>query len=427
MPWGRCWCRQNSEAFYRCNLPHSHAKTVCVPRPSGVGLPCTGTKARGLLRLGVSWVRIPPVGFGLVFTMTVDPLYNERKELMEPITILLVGSSTVVMRGVRLALERSGYRVSVLAGGDEGGRTGPDARVPDLLLLGPEMGTARLKDGPTAISRSEGSVSYSVLSTNQQGGGLDLGMWREGSGGSVAPAQHVFEGGPWGVPRVGVRWRVDTPLRDRLQWLATMLRHVQDAVLTTDRDGVVTFMNPAAERLTGWSQSEAVGVGFEALLAPSSWNEEATPNPALLALAEGRSVGLQGLTFVGSDSVERSLDGTAAPVFQEAGHLLGAVIVLHAPGATQSLDCREAEPSPLADDVAGGLRARGMLNLCAWCKRLPDGQGRWCDLETYLAECAHVPINGGLCPECLARCFPRVHPHLTENRRSGGADREDCV
>jgi PAS domain S-box-containing protein len=55
------------------------------------------------------------------------------------------------------------------------------------------------------------------------------------------------------------RHAVEQKLRMREQRLAAVLGSIGDAVMTTDRDGVVTFMNPRAETLTGWSQEDALG------------------------------------------------------------------------------------------------------------------------------------------------------------------------
>ena len=53
--------------------------------------------------------------------------------------------------------------------------------------------------------------------------------------------------------------RAQAALRENRQWLAASLRSIGDAVVTTDGQGEITYLNPAAEELTGWTQGEASG------------------------------------------------------------------------------------------------------------------------------------------------------------------------
>ena len=50
-------------------------------------------------------------------------------------------------------------------------------------------------------------------------------------------------------------------LQEQREWLRVTLSSIGDAVITTDTKGCVTFLNPVAEALTGWTQNEATGAG----------------------------------------------------------------------------------------------------------------------------------------------------------------------
>jgi PAS domain S-box-containing protein len=111
--------------------------------------------------------------------------------------------------------------------------------------------------------------------------------------------------------------------------LRTTLASIGDAVIATDRDGVVTLLNGVAVQLTGWSEADAVGqplarvfdIRDEVTGAPAS-------NPAVRALAEGTIVGLANHTvLVRRDGTRTPIDDSAAPIRDGDGNVTGCVLV----------------------------------------------------------------------------------------------------
>jgi PAS domain-containing protein len=62
------------------------------------------------------------------------------------------------------------------------------------------------------------------------------------------------------------RHKMDKKLRENQQWLSTTLNSIGDAVITTDSNGLVTFLNPVAEVLTGWKQDEGINQHISIIL-----------------------------------------------------------------------------------------------------------------------------------------------------------------
>ncbi len=125
------------------------------------------------------------------------------------------------------------------------------------------------------------------------------------------------------------RQRVERELFTERERLRITLASIGDAVISTDADGRVVFLNAVAEKLTGWPQADAAGQTLtEVFRIISETTRAPVENPALRALREGRVVDLANHTLlIARDGSERPIDDSAAPMLSEDGSPLGAVLV----------------------------------------------------------------------------------------------------
>jgi PAS domain S-box-containing protein len=114
--------------------------------------------------------------------------------------------------------------------------------------------------------------------------------------------------------------------RERLR---VTLASIGDAVISTDADGRVTFLNGVAETLTGWNLHDATGRRLpEIFRIVNEHSRNSVENPAFRALREGVIVGLANHTLlISRDGTERPIDDSAAPIRDGLGDIIGAVLV----------------------------------------------------------------------------------------------------
>jgi PAS domain S-box-containing protein len=134
------------------------------------------------------------------------------------------------------------------------------------------------------------------------------------------------------VEKVALRRQVEAQRRElerHRNQLRVTLASIGDAVIATDPEGRVTFLNPVAEHLTGWPTDEARGRPLdEVFVVVNQETRRPVENPALRALREGTVVGLANHTVLTArDGTERPIDDSAAPIRDEAGVVFGAVLV----------------------------------------------------------------------------------------------------
>jgi PAS domain S-box-containing protein len=118
--------------------------------------------------------------------------------------------------------------------------------------------------------------------------------------------------------------RMEEQLREADRWFASTLRCVTDAVVVTELDARVRFMNPAAEALTGWPIESAQGLPVREVV-----RVEPDVDLAGRVLRDGRATGIEhGLRLRAFDGHEAPVDHSAAPIDDDGGKRMGAVLVL---------------------------------------------------------------------------------------------------
>ncbi len=114
----------------------------------------------------------------------------------------------------------------------------------------------------------------------------------------------------------------------RAQWENTVAS-IGDAVIVTDAQGRVTFMNAIAEKLTGWGREAAQNQPLTTIFR--IFNEQTrlpALNPVDQVLRSGAIAGLANHTIlIASNGIEHPIDDSAAPIYDEQGQLIGVVLV----------------------------------------------------------------------------------------------------
>ena len=123
--------------------------------------------------------------------------------------------------------------------------------------------------------------------------------------------------------------RAEIRASEQRELLGVTVSSIGDAVITTDVQGRVTYMNPVAESLTGWTAPDAVGQWLDAIFRiVNEDTRQPVANPATKALREGVIVGLANHTvLLHKGGGECPIDDSAAPIRDELGHVSGCVLI----------------------------------------------------------------------------------------------------
>jgi PAS domain S-box-containing protein len=274
--------------------------------------------------------------------------------------LLIVEDEGIVALNIQTRLEGLGYNVvASISSGEEAievaGETRPDLILMDIKLDGKVDGI----EAAAEIRRLfQLPVVYLTAYTNDET--LNRAKLTEPYGYILKP----FEARDLctTIEVALYKYQMEQQLREREQWLSTTLKSIGDAVITTDTEGLVTFMNPVAEALTRWRLEEVIGNDLTRVFQTINEKTRAVvENPVLLALQQGITVGLENHTLlVTKDGAEIPIDDSAAPIKDEVGKILGAVLVFHDNIEKQQSEARleknnerlEAEVAKLSEQLS---------------------------------------------------------------------------
>ncbi|MBL8519051.1 MAG: EAL domain-containing protein [Betaproteobacteria bacterium] len=128
---------------------------------------------------------------------------------------------------------------------------------------------------------------------------------------------------------VTARKRAEEQLHREKEFAQITLASIGDALVTTDEHGRVTYLNPVAERLTGWSLAESTGRDVcEVFHIVSEVDRMRAECPVDRVLRTGEVTGLANNTLLLSrDGGEHAVEDSAAPIRDKQGRIAGVVLV----------------------------------------------------------------------------------------------------
>ena len=241
--------------------------------------------------------------------------------------ILVVEDEGIIAQDIQNTLKKLGYAVPAIAySGKEGIEKAQEIQ-PDLVLMDIVLGGGI--DGIEAAEqiRRRFHIPVVYLTAYADEKTLQRAKMTEPFGYILKPFEekelYIT------IEMALYKHEMERRLKESQQWLTTTLKSIGDAVIATDINGCVIFMNPIAESLTGWKQKEASGKHLKKIF--NIINEKTgkqVDDPVTRVLREGIVVGLANHTLlISKDGTRRSIDDSGAPIKDENGKIIGVVLV----------------------------------------------------------------------------------------------------
>jgi len=246
--------------------------------------------------------------------------------------ILIVEDELIIAADIQIRLERLGYKVPAIARSGEEALHFAQSTPFDLVLM-----DIRLKGDMDGIAtaqamRSELEMPVIYITAHADEETVNRATLTEPFGFIVKP---IRDSELRSTVQISLhKHEMERRLRTSEAWLSTTLRSIGEGVLAADTHGMVVFLNPVAERLTGWSAADAQGRPLMSVLALT---DESTgvpvENPVDLPARTGRAY-----TITSRTGAPATID--LACFENRADGLLGTILVLRDIGSRWEMERR---------------------------------------------------------------------------------------
>lgn len=246
-------------------------------------------------------------------------------ERMKKTKILLVENENIVARDIENILREMGYDVlSVLSRGKEVVDKAEELQ-PDLVLI-----DVRLQgeiDGVEAADRiyREFNIPVVYLTAYADEITMERAKLTEPFGYILKPFEEREL--QTSIEMALYKYKMEMRLKEREQWLFTVLKSIGDAVITTDNKGSITFMNPTAEKLTGWKQKSALYNPLNEVFKKKRQNSGKQFKISVTKVVEGKGSTLpDDVILIGKKGEKTSVNFRVAPISDGKGSTAGVVL-----------------------------------------------------------------------------------------------------
>ncbi|MBU3968060.1 MAG: response regulator [Euryarchaeota archaeon] len=243
--------------------------------------------------------------------------------------ILVVEDESIVAEHIRRSLQNMGYSVSSVASSGEKAIKEVEEKVPDLVLM--DIVLQGDMDGIETANqiRSRFNIPVVYLTAYSDEKILERAKITEPFGYVIKPFNER-------ELRINIemalyKHKMERELKESQRWLNATLNSLGEAVIATDRKGIIKIINPFAEVLTGWKREEALGKPVTAIFnVISEGTDKQTEDPVTKAIRQESFYGLADHTvLIAKEGARIPVDIIGTAIKDDADSVIGVVLVFY--------------------------------------------------------------------------------------------------
>ncbi len=200
-----------------------------------------------------------------------------------------------------------------------------------------------------------------------------------------------------------------------IRLLSLITKQVSDSILTTDLNFNITYANDSASKLYGIATNTLLRQNLVNIFDSKISTE---------SLSEIKEIVLKKEVWTGT-FIKRRPDGTTlicenriSALFEGNAVLSFIIIQRDVTKRIKSEARREKVIMELQTALDNIKKLKGLIPICAKCKKIRDDEGYWNELELYLHEHTDADFTHGLCPDCVKELYPKAYDKLLKSGKA---------
>jgi PAS domain S-box-containing protein len=215
---------------------------------------------------------------------------------------------------------------------------------------------------------------------------------------------------------IGDRKKAEQALRESEEHFRAVAQSANEAIITSDSKGAVLSWNSGAEKIFGFTESEIIGLPMTTIMPARYYEGYHEGMNRVLEGTErhviGRTVEMYGQR---KNGVEFPIELSLSEWETSTGKYFTGII--------RDVSVRkqiEAEREQLIVDLQNAIEQiktlKGIVPICASCKKIRDDKGYWEQVDQYVAKHTDAKFSHGICPDCTKKLYPDYYNRVNKEK-----------
>jgi len=193
---------------------------------------------------------------------------------------------------------------------------------------------------------------------------------------------------------------------EALSILVDAVNSTVGGVIITNLEGIILFVNPSFCKMFDYLSADVIGKNGAELFA----TKEVRKFSDVITITDISRNDTEEFVVERKDGKNFVVEVSASNVTSVLGELVGRMASFVDITKRKEIEADREELIKKLQDALDKIKVlRGILPICASCKKIRDDNGYWNQIESYIKEHSEAVFSHGICPECAKKLYPEFY------------------